>query len=68
MPIFLKVLLFHLSGRGNHHDDATLNFISDSSSCISGLLNEVSYVSGFLLEHGQNSKNVRGTLLLSPLF
>ena len=55
IPIFLKVLLFHLSGRGNHYDDATLNFISDSSSCILGLSNEISFVSGFIPEGGQNS-------------
>ena len=54
IPIFLKVLLFHLSGHGNHHDDATLNPISDSSSCILGLSNAVSFVSGFFLEGGQN--------------
>ena len=33
-PVLLKVLLFQLSGRGNPHDDATPNFISDSSSCL----------------------------------
>ena len=59
IPIFLKVLLFHLSGRGNHHDDATLNFISDSSSCMLGLSNEISFVSVFFLEGGQNSQNVK---------
>ena len=36
-PVLLKVLLFQLSGHGNPHDDAMPNFISDSSSCISGL-------------------------------
>ncbi len=56
-PIFLKVLLFHLSGLGNHHDDATLNFISDSSSCMLGLSNEISFVSGFFLEGGKSSQN-----------
>ena len=54
----MNVVLFHLSGRGNHHDDATPNFISDSSSCILGLSNEISFVSGFSLEGGQNSQNV----------
>ena len=57
-PILLKVVLFQLSGRGNPHDDATPNFISDSSSCISGLSNELSFVSEFLLKGGQNSQNV----------
>ena len=32
-PISVTVVLFHLSGRGSHQDDATLNFISDSSCC-----------------------------------
>ena len=57
--MLVKVLLFHLSGRGIHHDDATLNFISDSSSCMLGLSNEISFVSGLFLEGGQNSQNVR---------
>ena len=58
MSILLKVLLFQLSGRGNPHDDASPNFISDSISCISGLSNELSFVSEFLLKGGQNSQNV----------
>ena len=57
-PVLLKVLLFQLSGRGNPHDDATPNFISDSSSCILGLSNELSFVSEFLLKGGQKSQNV----------
>ena len=56
-PILLKVLLFQLSGHGNPHDDAMPNFISNSSSCISGLSNELSFVSEFLLKGGQNSQN-----------
>ena len=56
--MLVKVLLFHLSGRGIHHDDATLNFISDSSSCMLGLSNKISFVSGFFLEGGQSSQNV----------
>ena len=28
-PIFLKVVLFHLSGRGNPHDNAMPSFTSD---------------------------------------
>ena len=39
-PFFLKVVLFHSKGHGNHHN-VTLNFISGSSSRISELLNEV---------------------------
>ena len=68
IPIFLKVLLFHSSGRGNHHDDATLNFDSDSSNCRVGLSNEISFVSGFFLEGGQNSQNVRLKGQVSGLF
>ena len=67
------MLLFHLSGRGNHHDDATINFISDSGSCMLGLPNEISFVSGFFLEGGQNSQNVRlkgqvFSLFFAPLY
>ena len=51
-------MLFQLSGRGNPRDDAKPNFVSDSSSCISGLTNEISFVSGFFLEDVQNSQNV----------
>ena len=56
MSILLKVLLFQLSGRGNSHDNATPKVIPDSNSCILGLSNEVSFVSGFQLEGGQNIK------------
>ena len=66
--MLVKVLLFHLSGRGNHHDDATLNFISDSSSCMLGLSNEISFVSGLFLEGGQNSQNVRFKGQVAGLF
>ena len=52
-PISVKEVLFYLSGCDN---DAILNFISDSSSCISGFSNDVSFVLGFFLEGGQNSK------------
>ena len=57
-PVLLKVLLFQLSGCGNPHDDATPNFISDSSSCTLRLSNELSFVSEFNLKGGQNSQNV----------
>ena len=43
--VLLKVSLFQLSGHGNPQNDARLNFISDSSSCILGLSNEVYNVS-----------------------
>ena len=62
--VLLKVLLFKLSGRGNPHDDATPNLISDSYSCILGLSNEVSFISGFFLKGGQNSQNVWLKILL----
>jgi hypothetical protein len=57
-PIFLKMLLFQLSGRGKPQNDATPNFISDFNICILGLSNEVSFNSGYLLKGGQNSQNV----------
>ena len=46
-------------GTREGHDDATLNFISDSSNCMLGLSNEISFVSVFFLEGGQNSQNVK---------
>ena len=52
MIILLKVLLFQLSGRGNPHDNATAKVIPDSNSCILGLSNEVSFVSGFFWKGG----------------
>ena len=39
--ILVKVVLFHLSGHGNHHDDASLNFILNFNSHYSGLSKEV---------------------------
>ena len=62
--VFLKTLLFQLSGRGNPQNDATPNFILDFNSCILGLSNEVSFVSGYYLEGGQNSQNVLLKILL----
>ena len=56
--VLLKELPFKLNGRGNPHDDAMPNLISDSYSCILGLSNEVSFISGFFLKGGQNSQNV----------
>ena len=47
MFILLKGLLLELSGHGNPHDYATPKVIPDSNSCILGLSNEVSFVSGF---------------------
>ena len=62
-PVLLKVLLFQLSGRGNPHDDATPNFISDSGSCISGLPNELTYVSEFLFKtRSKQSKHLTENL------
>ena len=39
--------MLHVSGRGSSHGDATPCFISDSSSHISWLSNEVSFISEF---------------------
>ena len=58
MYILLKGLLLELSGHGNPHDNATPKVIPDSNSCILGLSNEVSFVSGFFWKGGQNSQNV----------
>ena len=57
-PILLKMLLFQLSGRGNPQNIATPDVILDYNSCILGLSIDVSFISGYLLEDGQNSQNV----------
>ena len=58
------MLLFQLSGRGNPQDIATPNFILDYNSCILGLSNDVSFISGYFLEDGQISQNVWSKILL----
>ena len=50
MSILLILVLCQLSVRGNYHDDVTPTFISDSSSSILGLSNEISFVSEFFLK------------------
>ena len=72
-PVLLKVSLFQLSGHGNPQNDAMFNFISDSSSSISGLSNEVYtiYVVQEVSEKmGKIRKpNIQGdTYFLSPLY
>ena len=46
------------SGYGSPHRDAMHNFIPDSKSLISGLFNNLSFVSKLFLKGGQNSPNV----------
>ena len=41
----VKIVLFHLRGRGHPQGDAMPNFFLDSKSSILGLSNEVSFVS-----------------------
>ena len=70
--VLLKVSLFQLSGHGNPQNDAMFNFISDSSSSILGLSNEVYtiYVVQEVSEKmGKIRKpNIQGdTYFLSPL-
>ena len=50
--VFVKVVLFQLRGHGHAQDDATLNFIADAKSPISGLPNEVSFVPKILCKDG----------------
>ena len=71
--VLLKVSLFQLSGHGNPQNDARLNFISDSSSCILGLSNEVYaiYVVQEISEKMDKIRkpNIQGdTYFLSPLY
>ena len=50
MPVLLKVLLCLEVGVATLLNAATPNFISVSNSSISGLSNDVSFVSAFYLE------------------
>ena len=43
--VLVKVVLFQSDGPGHPQDDATPSFFPDSKSSISGLSNEVSFVS-----------------------
>ena len=45
--VLVKVVLFQLRGRGQPQDDDMPNLFPDSKSPISGLFNEVSFVSEF---------------------
>ena len=47
-PFLVKVVRFHLRGHGNPQGNATTNFFLDSNGFLSGLSNEVSFISGFL--------------------
>ena len=55
---FTESVTFYKSGRGNPQNAATPNFILVSNSSILGLSNDVSFVSEFYLEGGENSQNV----------
>ena len=46
--VLVKVVFFHLRGRGHPKDDATPSFFPETKSSILGLSNEVSFVSEFL--------------------
>ena len=50
--VLVKVLLFHLRGRGHPQDDATANFFANSKRPILGLSNEVSFVPESLWKDG----------------
>ena len=52
--VLVKVVLFQLRGRGHPQDDATPNFFANSKSPILGLSNELSFVSRFCCEKGEN--------------
>ena len=53
--VLVKVVLFQLRGPGHPQDDANTNFFADSKRPILGLSNEVSFVSKFIWDGGQNS-------------
>ena len=57
LKVLVKVVLFQLRGRGHPQNDATPSFFLNSKSPISGLSNDISFVSYFLLEGGLNEQN-----------
>ena len=71
--VLLKVSRFQLSGHGNPQNDAMFNFISDSSSSILGLSNEV-YTIYVVQEVSEKMGKIRNlniqgdTYFLSPLY
>ena len=56
--VLVEVVLFQLKGHGHPQDDATPNFFPNSKGSILGLSNEVSFVSEFSKEYGQNSESI----------
>ena len=48
--VLVQVMLFQFLGRALAQDGVTPNFSCDSNSSLSGLLNEVLFVSEFILE------------------
>ena len=52
--VLVKVVLFQSDGPGHPQNDATPSFFPDSKSSISGLSNEVSFVSEFFWEGGKS--------------
>ena len=54
--VLVKVVLFQLKGPGHPQNDAMFNLNPYSKNSMTGLLNEVSFVSEFFQEDDQNSK------------
>ena len=50
--VLVKVVLFQLRGRGHPQNDATPNIFPDSKRMLSGLSNEVSFVSEIIWKGG----------------
>ena len=53
--IQVLAVLFQLRGHSHPQDNAKLNFFPDSKSSILGLSNEISFVSEFIWDGGQNT-------------
>ena len=51
-PVLVKVVLFQLRGPGHSQGDPTPSFFPNSKGLLSGLSNEVSFVSGFFRKVG----------------
>ena len=56
--VLVQVMLFQFLGRGLAQDDAMPNFLPDSNSSLSGLSNEVLFVSEFISKGDQKKQKV----------
>ena len=56
--VVVKVVLFQFRGHGHPQDRVILSFLLDSKSSILGLSFEVSFVTEYFWEDGENQENI----------